>query len=78
MQKTDLAMVTKYGKMFGYFTGPTPTLFTTDPELIRAIFVKDFECFGDKRPVDQAFQKLMVCLTIRKHQTFLGNFRSKI
>lgn len=51
MQKTDLALVREYGKIFGYFTGPTPTLFTTDPELIRLIFVKDFECFADKRPV---------------------------
>ena len=39
----------KYGKTFGYFDGRLPNLFTTDVELIRSVFVKDFDNFFNRR-----------------------------
>lgn len=35
--------------MFGYFQGNTPDLWTTDPELIKSVLVKDFPCFINRR-----------------------------
>ena len=44
-----MALVKKYGKVFGYFDGPIPNLFITDVDMIRAIYVKDFDHFVDRR-----------------------------
>ncbi|XP_046449635.1 cytochrome P450 3A14-like [Daphnia pulex] len=45
----DLALVKKYGKVFGYFDGPIPNLWITDVEMIKAMYVKDFDHFVDRR-----------------------------
>lgn len=45
----DRKLVEKYGKVFGYFDGPQPKLWVIDPDLIKAVFVKDFDHFVDRR-----------------------------
>ena len=45
----DVELVRKFGKVFGYFDGPQPKLWVTDPELIKSIFVRDFDHFVDRR-----------------------------
>ena len=48
-QTTGRKNVKKYGKVFGSFTGTSPTLTTIDTELIKSVFVKDFDHFINKR-----------------------------
>ena len=43
-----MSLVKKHGKVFGYYDGPQPNLWITDLELIKAIFVKDFDHFVDE------------------------------
>ncbi|EFX88290.1 hypothetical protein DAPPUDRAFT_311602 [Daphnia pulex] len=45
----DVALVKQYGKVFGYFDGLLPNLWITDADMIKAICVKDFEHFVDRR-----------------------------
>ena len=45
----------KYGKTFGCFDGLQPVLWTTDTELIRSVFVKDFDHFVNRRVSDINF-----------------------
>jgi len=52
LPKFDVALVKKYGKTFGIFDGLTPVLWTTDAELIRSVFVKDFDHFVNRRVSD--------------------------
>ena len=42
-------LVSKYGKVIGYFEGMQPNLVITDAELIKQIFVKDFDHFINRR-----------------------------
>ena len=42
-------MVRKYGRTFGYFDGTQPSLWTTDANLIKSVFVKDFDHFINRR-----------------------------
>jgi len=49
LPKHDVAMIKKYGKTFGYFDGTLPNLWTIDAELIRSVFVKDFDHFVNRR-----------------------------
>ena len=44
-----MELVKKYGKVFGYFDGLRPNLWVSDPDLIKAICVKDFNHFTDRR-----------------------------
>ncbi|CAL8106832.1 unnamed protein product [Orchesella dallaii] len=48
----DAENVKKYGKVFGYYEGRTPHIFIADPEMIRLIFIKDFDHFHNKRALD--------------------------
>lgn len=45
----DLDLVKKFGKVFGYYDGNIPNLWITDVDLIKAICVKDFDHFVDRR-----------------------------
>ena len=49
MPANDIALSRKYGKIVGCFDGTMPNLFITDVELIKSIFVKDFDHFVDRR-----------------------------
>jgi hypothetical protein len=42
-------LAAKYGRTFGYFDGTLPNLYTTDINLIKSIFVKDFDHFVNRR-----------------------------
>lgn len=44
-----MALVQKYGKVFGYFDGSLPNLWITDVAMIKAMYVKDFDHFVDRR-----------------------------
>nr|QST15048.1 CYP360A8 protein [Diaphanosoma celebensis] len=45
----DLNLFKKYGKVFGFFEGTSPNLFVADAEWIRAVTVKDFDHFVNRR-----------------------------
>ncbi|XP_023210575.1 cytochrome P450 3A41-like [Centruroides sculpturatus] len=47
--KQEQEWYNKYGKIFGIYEGPYPTLLIADPELIKAVFVKDFHYFSAQR-----------------------------
>ena len=49
MPEWDSALMKKYGKFVGVFDGVVPNLYTTDVDLIKAVFVKDFDHFVDRR-----------------------------
>ena len=42
-------MVKKFGKVFGTFDGLKPNLFINDTDLIKSVFVKDFDHFINRR-----------------------------
>ena len=41
--------VKKYGNMYGSFEGTQPTLHVNDTEIIKSIFIKDFDHFINRR-----------------------------
>ncbi len=45
----DQELMTKYGKVVGYFDGPCPNLLVTDTEIIKSVFVKDFDHFINRK-----------------------------
>lgn len=47
----DAGLVKEYGKVMGYFDGPRPNLWIADDQLIKSIFVKDFDHFVDRRVI---------------------------
>lgn len=49
MVKHDHGLVAKYGSTFGTFDGVQPVLVTIDTDLIRSVFVKDFDHFVNRR-----------------------------
>nr|CAH0110992.1 unnamed protein product [Daphnia galeata] len=60
--KFDKKMTKKYGKTFGYFDGTLPNLYTTDINLIKSVFVKDFDHFVNRRTFSvkrKVFRKMM-------------------
>ena len=45
----DADLAKKYGKVFGFFEGMVPNLFVSDADMIRSVFVKDFDHFVNRR-----------------------------
>lgn len=45
----ELSWARQYGPVFGTYEGLQPTLTVGDPELIRQILVRDFDCFRNRR-----------------------------
>lgn len=50
--EVDLEMTQTYGKLFGAFEGPNPTLFVAEPEIVKIVLVKDFPSLPDRRRMD--------------------------
>nr|QST15044.1 CYP360A4 protein [Diaphanosoma celebensis] len=48
----DVNLAKEYGKVFGFFEGTIPNLFISDAELIKNVFVKDFDHFINRRSVE--------------------------
>ena len=42
----------KYGKTFGSYTGPIPTINTIDPDLIKSVCLKNADCFERSFSID--------------------------
>jgi len=51
-QTSGREQVKKYGKVFGSFLSTAPSLNTIDTELIKSVFVKDFDHFINRRDMD--------------------------
>nr|CAH0100173.1 unnamed protein product [Daphnia galeata] len=64
----DVALVKKYGKVFGYFDGTTPNLFITDVDMIKSICVKDFDYFVDRRSFEVKTKVIRKWLSMMKGQ----------
>nr|CAH0108323.1 unnamed protein product [Daphnia galeata] len=64
----DIALVKKYGKVFGYFDGPIPNLVITDVDMIKAMFVKDFDHFADRRSFEMKSKVMRKWLSLMKGQ----------
>lgn len=47
--ENEVSLVRQYGPIYGTFTGLEPTLTVADPEAIKAITVKDFQYFVNRR-----------------------------
>ena len=47
--KYDRDIIKKYGKIMGYFEGPTPVILVADVQLVRHILIKDFASFTNRR-----------------------------
>jgi hypothetical protein len=46
-----MALVAKYGKIVGVFEGSTPVIMTTDVAFMKAVMVKDFAHFVNRRVI---------------------------
>ncbi|EFX77992.1 hypothetical protein DAPPUDRAFT_225529 [Daphnia pulex] len=66
LSEYDMSLVKKHGKVFGYYDGPQPNLWITDLELIKAIFVKDFDHFVDRRTFNFKTKIVRKWLTVVK------------
>ena len=45
----DRNIFEKYGKTLGYFEGSQPVILTKDVKFIKAVMIKDFSCFVNRR-----------------------------
>uniref|UniRef100_A0A0K8R3T7 Putative cytochrome p450 cyp3/cyp5/cyp6/cyp9 subfamily n=1 Tax=Ixodes ricinus TaxID=34613 RepID=A0A0K8R3T7_IXORI len=48
----DLEMTQTYGKLFGAFEGPQPSLIVAEPDIVKLVLVKDFPLLPDRRRFD--------------------------
>jgi hypothetical protein len=44
-----MALAKRYGRVYGVFDGLQPNLFVADADLIKQIFIKDFDRFPYRR-----------------------------
>lgn len=49
IHEIDMDRHRKHGNIFGAFEGLHPTLFLSDPDLIKLVLVKHFDDFPDRR-----------------------------
>ncbi|XP_049525901.1 cytochrome P450 3A41 isoform X2 [Dermacentor silvarum] len=49
IHEIDMDKQKKYGKIFGAFEGPKPTLIVSDPNLVKLVLVKSFQSLPDRR-----------------------------
>lgn len=67
LHKNDENILTAYGKTAGYFEGATPMILTKDAGLIKAVTVKEFNSFTNRRTFDGFFDEpLNKFLTVLK------------
>ncbi|XP_055343483.1 cytochrome P450 3A24-like [Paramacrobiotus metropolitanus] len=52
LSQFDARNLARYGRLFGYFDGPTPVLVTSDNEMLQQIFITDFSIFHNRREFD--------------------------
>lgn len=64
----DRSLVAKYGKTFGLFEGTLANLFTVDADLIRRIFIKDFDHFVNRRSFPSDIKYIRKFSTIIRDQ----------
>ena len=75
LPEVDKEMFRKYGKIYGKFEGTQPNLCINDAELIKSIFVKDFDHFINRR----VWQKNRIKRKIFRNffQCFISGFASE-
>lgn len=49
--QNDMVLMKKYGKTIGFFEGSNPVVMTIDPRLVKAICIKDFSSFVNRRVI---------------------------
>ncbi len=47
--KYDQHLMNQHGRVMGYFDGSYPNLWFTDSDMIKSVFVKDFDHFINRR-----------------------------
>ncbi|KAH9399676.1 Thromboxane-A synthase [Tyrophagus putrescentiae] len=50
--KVELDLLKRFGSVYGTYIGVQPSLTISDPELIKAVLVRDFQCFVNRRPIN--------------------------
>ncbi|XP_057379555.1 cytochrome P450 3A11-like [Daphnia carinata] len=68
LPKYDQQMMKKYGKIVGYFDGSLPNLWITDANMIRSVFVKDFDHFVNRRDISLKTRVIRKFLTMMRDQ----------
>jgi len=64
----DFGLVRKYGKTYGIFDGNTPNLITMDTDIIRSVYVKDFDHFVNRRSFGVSSKYFRKMLTLIRDQ----------
>ncbi|CAG0891859.1 unnamed protein product [Darwinula stevensoni] len=54
----DLKCLKRFGKYWGYYEGKNPVLMVADPETVKAITIKEFDSFTDRRVLIPEKQKV--------------------
>jgi len=64
----DADLAKKYGKVFGFFEGTVPNLFISDADMIRAVFVKDFDHFVNRRAFESRAKYFRKIISVIRDQ----------
>nr|CAH0107693.1 unnamed protein product [Daphnia galeata] len=68
LPKHDQNIVNKFGRIFGYFDGSLPNLWITDADMIKSVFVKDFDHFVNRRNFTLRSKVVRKFLTLMRDQ----------